>query len=224
MNEKLIWDYLIKATKNPYGTSAIMGNLMAESSLNPRCMTGIKDPDYVSKADAGDIDFAHDGHAFGLAQWCYYTRKGGLQAYAKQTGRSVGDIQMQLEYLVKEMSQDYKSVWKAVTEANAIRTTSDIVMLRYEKPGTMTEAAKVKRANFAMAFYNQFADKTPTPEPSGKKTVKAKSQVNIRSGPGKEYLILGELKGNRTAELISTENGWHKIAVYVKAEYTDVIG
>ena len=53
--------------------------------------------------------------------------------------------------------------------------------------------------------------------------VRAKSQVNIRSGPGMNNPILGELKGNRTAELISTENGWHKIAVYVKAEFAEVI-
>ena len=113
-----------------------MGNLMTESSLNPRCVTGIKDPEYICKADNDEIDFAHDGHAFGLVQWCYYTRKGGLQGYAKQVGRSVGDLQMQLEYLVKEMSQEYKSVWKAVTEAMNIRTASDTVMLKYEKPST----------------------------------------------------------------------------------------
>ena len=40
MNEKAIWDYLLKATGNGSGTAAIMGNLMAESSLNPICATG----------------------------------------------------------------------------------------------------------------------------------------------------------------------------------------
>ena len=226
MNEEFIWNFIQSKTKNEYGTAAIMGNLMAESSLNPHCVTGIKDLEYICKADNDEIDFAHDGHAFGLVQWCYYTRKGGLQGYAKQVGRSVGDLQMQLEYLVKEMSQDYKSVWKAVTEAKSIRTASDTVMLKYEKPSTTTEAAKQKRATYGQKYYDQFAkkpDPEPTPAPSGKKMVRAKSQVNIRSGPGMNNPILGELKGNRTAELISTENGWHKIAVYVKAEFTEVI-
>ena len=226
MNEEFIWNFIQSKTKNEYGTAAIMGNLMAESSLNPRCVTGIKDPEYICKTDNDEIDFAHDGHAFGLVQWCYYTRKGGLQGYAKQVGRSVGDLQMQLEYLVKEMSQDYKSVWKAVTEAMNIRTASDTVMLKYEKPSTTTEAAKQKRASYGQKYYDQFAknpDPEPTPAPSGKKMVRAKSQVNIRSGPGKNYDLLGELKGPKKAELISTENGWHKIAVYVKAEFTEVI-
>lgn len=226
MNEEFIWNFIQSKTKNQYGTAAIMGNLMAESSLNPHCVTGIKDPEYICKADNDEIDFAHDGHAFGLVQWCYYTRKGGLQGYAKQVGRSVGDLQMQLEYLVKEMSQDYKSVWSAVTTSKSIRGISDTVMLKYEKPGNTSEAAKQKRANYAQKFYDQFAEKpepAPTPAPSGKKMVRAKSQVNIRSGPGKNYDLLGELKGPKKAELISTENGWHKIAVYVKAEFTEVI-
>ena len=224
MNEKIIWDQLLKATGNAIGTAAIMGNLMAESSLSPRCVTGIKDPDYVEKADNDENNFAHDGHAFGLVQWCYYTRKGGLLAYAKQTGRSVGDLQMQLEYLVKEMRNDYKSVWSAVTGAKSIRSASDTVMLKYEKPATTTIEAKLKRANYGQKFYDQFAEKPqPSPTPSEKKMVRAKIQVNIRSGPGMNNPILGELKGNRTAELISTENGWHKIAVYVKAEFAEVI-
>lgn len=225
MNEKAIWDFLLQKTGNAYGTAAIMGNLMAESSLNPRCVTGIKDPEYVCKADNEEIDFAHDGHAFGLVQWCYYTRKGGLQAYAKQRGVSVADLTMQLEYLVKEMSQDYKSVWKTVTEAKDIRTASDVVMLKYEKPATTTETAKKKRADYGKLFYIEYGIPDPEPQPSGKKMVRARArgQVNIRSGPGKNNPILGELKGNRTAELLSTENGWHKIAVYVMAEYAEVI-
>ena len=225
MNEKAIWDFLLQKTGNAYGTAAIMGNLMAESSLNPRCVTGIKDPEYVCKADNEEIDFAHDGHAFGLVQWCYYTRKGGLQGYAKQRGVSVADLTMQLEYLVKEMSQDYKSVWKAVTEAKDIRTASDVVMLKYEKPATTTETAKKKRADYGKLFYIEYGIPDPEPQPSGKKMVRARArgQVNIRSGPGKNNPILGELKGSRTAELLSTENGWHKIAVYVMAEYAEVI-
>lgn len=227
MNEKTIWDFLLQKTGNPYGTAAIMGNLMAESSLNPNNVTGSKDPDYVKKADAGEIDFAHDKHAFGLVQWCFYTRKGGLLNYAKQTGKSVGDLRMQLEYLVKEMSNDYKSVWQAVTKATNIRSASDTVMLKYEKPATTTEVAKLKRANYGQKFYDQFAEKSdpqPSPTPSGTKIVRAKDQVNLRSGPGKTNARVGELKKGQTLELISTENGWHKVAVWVSGEFVRTEG
>ena len=223
MNEKVIWDFLLNATGNAYGTAAVMGNLMAESSLNPRCVTGIKDPEYISKADNDEIDFANDRHAFGLVQWCYPTRKGGLQKYAKQTGRSVGHLQMQLEYMAKEMSESYKSVWKAVTEAKSIRGASDVVMLKYEKPATTTEAAKQKRADYGQKYYDQFAKK-PDPEPTpGKKMARAKSQVNIRITPDTDTPRLGELKKGQSVELIGEEKGFYKVAVYIMKDYAEVI-
>ena len=170
---------------------------------------------------------SHDKHAFGLVQWCFYTRKGGLLNYAKQTGKSVGNLQMQLEYLVKEMSNDYKSVWQAVTKATNIRSASDTVMLKYEKPATTTEVAKLKRANYGQKFYDQFAKKSdpqPSQTPSGTKIVRAKDQVNLRSGPGKTNARVGELKQGQTLELISTENGWHKVAVWVSGAFVRTEG
>jgi len=223
MNEKVIWDYLIKKTNNPYGTAAIMGNLMAESSLNPRCVTGTSDKDYTERADTGVIDFARDARAYGLVQWCYHTRKEGLLSYAKNTGRSVGHLQMQLEYLVKEMSESYKSVWRAVTEATSIRTASDVVMLKYEKPATTTEEAKQKRANYGKKFFDQFVSPQPTPEPSGKKMVRATSQVNIRMTPDKTIKKVGELRKGQELEWIATKDGWHKVACWISGDFSEVI-
>ena len=54
MNEKVIWDCLLSLVGNVYGTAAIMGNLMAESSLNPQCATGKnKTANYAKDADNG---------------------------------------------------------------------------------------------------------------------------------------------------------------------------
>lgn len=224
MNEKVIWDFLLQKTGNAYGTAAIMGNLMAESSLSPRCVTGIKDPDYVEKTDNGENNFTDDRHAFGLVQWCYPTRKAGLLAYAKSTGRSVGDLQMQLEYLVKEMSEHYKTAWNAVCTAKDIRTASDIVMMKYENPATQSDAAKKKRADYGKMFYVEYADEPePTPQPSGKKMVQPKKQVNIRISPDTNIPRLGELKKGQSVELIGEEKGFYKVAVYVMKDYVEVI-
>lgn len=232
MNDEFIWNFLLSKTKNAYGTAAVMGNLMAESSLNARNVTGLKKTGYQSAdqyilaSDDEVHDFAHDGVAFGLAQWCYHTRKGGLQEYAKQKGRSVGDLQTQLEYLVKEMSESYKTVWKAVTEAKDIRTASDIVMLKYEKPAGTSESAKAKRGAYAQKFYAEFANEPapdPSPVPSGKKMIRAKSQVNIRISPDKNIARLGELKKGQSVELIGESNGFYKVAVYVMKDYAEVI-
>ena len=227
MNEKVIWDFLFAKTGNAYGTAAIMGNLMAESSLNPLCATGKnKTANYAKDADNGDVDFVHDGVAFGLVQWCFYARKGGFYAYAKEKGKSVGDLQTQLEYLVKEMSQSYKSVWSAVVNAKNIRSASDPIMLKYENPATTTETAKQKRANYGKKFYDQFVVKPqqkPDPEPTGKKIVRAEMQVNIRSGRGKDKDRLGELNKGQSVEYLATENGWHKVAVWVMGDFVEVV-
>ena len=228
MNEEFIWNFLLSKTKNAYGTAAVMGNLMAESSLNARNVTGLKKTGYQSAdqyilaSDDGVHDFANDGVAFGLVQWCYYTRKGGLQAYAKQTGRSIADLQTQLEYMVKEMSQDYKSVWKAVTEAKDIRTASDVVMLKYEKPATTTETAKKKRADYGKLFYIEYGIPDPEPQPSGKKMVRAKVNVNLRAGQGKNTPKVGEIKKGTELEWLETKNGWHKVSVWVSGEFSEV--
>lgn len=220
MNEPKIWDYLLRETENEIGTAAIMGNLMAESSLNPGCVTGSKDPGYIDKADFGYIDFVYDGCAFGLVQWCYHTRKLGLLNYAQQIVSSVGDLQTQLEYLVIEMSGKYKTVWSAVRNATDLRTVSDIIMLNYEKPAGTSEKAKQKRADYGLKFLNQFS--ATAQKPAGNQTVEAIASVNLRSGPGKDNPKIGALKKGQALEWLATENGWHKVAVWVSGEFSEV--
>lgn len=221
MNEQVIWDYLIKETNNPYGTAAIMGNLMAESSLNPKNVTGSKDPDYVAKADAGTLDFVHDRCAFGLAQWCFYTRKEALLNRAKIKGVSVGDINVQLDHLINELKNSYKTVWSAVTNANEIRAASDVFMLKYEKPANTSETMKQRRANYAQKFFDAFAsskssDKQEKKEekPVLKKVIITANRVNLRVGNGLNYSSIAQVNKNAMYEWIATaENGWHAIKI-----------
>ena len=237
MNEKVIWDCLLAKIGNEFGVAAIMGNLMAESSLNPRNATNLKKTgyttvdQYILATDDGVHDFAHDGVAFGLVQWFYWSRKQGLLDYAKSTGRSIGHLQMQLEYILVEMS-NYKTAWNAVHNAKDIRTASDIVMLKYENPGTQTEAAKQKRAAYGQKFYDQFAKAKPEPKPEpvpAVKTVVATANVRIRAGDGTEYGQVGSLKNGESREWVATSNGFHAIRMkdrvgWVSGKFSEVKG
>lgn len=205
--EKDIWDYIQKYTNNPYGTAAIMGNLMAESSLNPKRVTGSKDIEYTAKADANLIDFAHDGCAYGLAQWCYWTRKEGLLSYAQKAGGSVGDLRIQLGYLIWEMSEKYKSVWMAVTQATDVKTASNAVMLKYEKPANISEIMKKRRADYGLSYFAKFVG-----EKSTKQVVVTHDRVNIRTGNGKEFGRIFLVNSGRSFDWVATaENGWHAV-------------
>lgn len=222
MNEKVIWDFLYAKTRNAHGAAALMGNLMAESSLNPLCATGKnRTQNYAMDADNGKVDFVNDGVAFGLVQWCYHTRKEGLLSYARQQGMSVGDLNTQLEYMWKEL-HFYLPVLNAICNATDIREASDIVMLKYEKPANTGEAARKKRAAYGQKYYDQFATK-PAPAPSGKKAVTATVNVNLRAGAGKDKAIIGELKKGQTLEVIGAENGWYKVAVYVMKDFVEEV-
>ena len=221
--DKQIWDYIQSYTKNEFGTAALMGNLMAESSLNPKCVTGIKDPDYISKSDSGTNNFVHDGHAFGLAQWCFYTRKEGLLNLAKSKGKSVGDLNLQLSYLIDELSNKYKTVWLAIVNAVNIRTCSDVIMAKYERPANMSEVMKQRRAEYGFQFYSRFAGGK-----SSKYVVVTADRVNIRLGNGKGFARISQANSGSSYEWVATsENGWHAVKLpkqvgWISGEFSKV--
>ena len=166
-NEKKIWDYLLSKFNNPYGVAAIMGNLMAESSMNPLSATGVKkkygmsNKEYTDWAKTHGTEFAKDGCAYGLVQWCFHARKEGLWNLAHARNTSVGDLQTQLKYIEQELPK-YKPVYKAVTESKNIREISDIVLHKYEKPANQSVAVEEKRAKYAQGYYDKYAKSTKT--------------------------------------------------------------
>lgn len=239
MNEKTIWSFLIVRVGNAYGTAAIMGNLMAESTLNPACATGKnKTTNYVADSDAGRVNFTGDKVAFGLAQWCAVSRKTKLWSYIKTVNTSVGDLNGQLGFLWKELSEDFPVTCGMMKNAKSIREASDQFMTRYEKPGDQSEKMKQRRANFGQKFYDQFAkdstppatepDPEPTPTPTGKKMVVAKEKVNVRAGDSKNFDKVGSMKKGQSAEWVATSNGFHGVRLrdrvgWVSADFSEVI-
>lgn len=139
-----------------------MGNLFAESSLNPVLANNIKKKgltnlEYTAIADSGiNNSFVTDKIAYGLAQWCYHTRKKALLELARSRKVSVGNLELQLDYLWQEL-QSYKTVLNALLSATSIREASDIVLLKYEKPANKSEAVKIKRAGYGQKYYEMFA-------------------------------------------------------------------
>ena len=102
-----------------------MGNLFAESGLNPCNLQntynnklGMGDEEYTKAVDAGSYgNFVNDSAGYGLAQWTFYTRKQELFDYAKAAGVSIGNLAMQLAFLWEEL-QGYKSVMDTLKKCN----------------------------------------------------------------------------------------------------------
>lgn len=231
MTDKEIWDFIYSRIHNAYGTAAIMGNIMAESSMNPRKCTkaSVKSDDYISMADKGEIDFAYDGVAFGFVQWCYWSRKLGLLSYAESKGTSIADPTTQLEYMIDEMGK-YKTVMEAVKNASNVRDASDIVMLKYEKPANISESAKSKRESYGNKYFDTFAGSAEKEEGTDKtaKAVVANVNVNIRNGNGKSFSRLGAITAGTILPYVAeSDNGWYAVryknqVAWVSGEFTSI--
>lgn len=163
--EEKIYNFLYKETQNKYGACGLMGNLLAESGLKSTNLqnTGNKslkmtDEEYTSAVDRGAYtNFVYDKKGFGIAQWTYWSRKRALLKYAKEQNASIGDLEMQLEFLVKELKSSFKKVWKVLCAATSVKEASDIVLTGFEKPKNQSDGNKEKRASYGQKYYDKYS-------------------------------------------------------------------
>ena len=168
MYEVEIHDYLKKKGLPEYGIAGLMGNLFAESGLNPRNLQnsyentlGMNDNAYVAAVDNGTYtNFVRDKAGFGLAQWTFWTRKQGLLDFAKASGKSIGDLYMQLDYLWQELTQSYPGVLAVLKTASSVFEASNAVLLDFERPANQSQQAQEKRAAYGQRYYDQFASQS----------------------------------------------------------------
>ena len=166
-NEERIWNYLTAAGMTACGAAGLMGNLYAESGLIPANLQntyekklGYTDAAYTAAVDSGAYtNFAKDSAGYGLAQWTYHTRKAALLAFAKAAGKSVGDLETQLAFLVHELRESYKLVHYVLVTATDVKTASNVVLLQFERPADQGDAVKLKRAQYGQVYYDKFAAK-----------------------------------------------------------------
>lgn len=165
-NEEKIWNYLKSKGLSDYGVAGLMGNLYAESGLRPNNLQntyegkfGMADAEYTELVDKGRYtNFVRDSAGYGLAQWTYWSRKEALLAYAKASKKSIGDLEMQLDFLLKELFS-YGLLGRLKTVSTVLEA-SNIVLLEFEKPASMnTAATQVKRAEYGQKYFDKYAKK-----------------------------------------------------------------
>ncbi len=165
--EEKIWNFLKSQGLSDVGVSIIMGHGFAESGLKPDNLQnsyerklGMADAEYTEMVDNGTYaNFAHDKAGYGLFQWTYWSRKAALLAYAKSAGKSIGDLEMQLGFLMQELSQGYKALLAMLKTATSIRKASDAFLLQFERPADQSETAKARRASYGQKYFDKYAKK-----------------------------------------------------------------
>ena len=164
--EKRIWDFLKAEGFNDFGIAGLMGNLFAESGLRPNNMEdkyqskiGYNDESYTRSVDNGTYtNFVKDAVGYGLAQWTYWTRKQNLLNFARQNNKSIGDLDMQLHFLVKELKESYtNSVYNVLKKATSVLEASNAVLLNFERPANISASVQATRAKYGQTYYDRYA-------------------------------------------------------------------
>ena len=225
-NEEKIWNYLKDAGLNDFGTAGLMGNLYAESGLIPNNVEnlyekrlGVTDASYTAAVDSGKYQFfATDKAGYGLAQWTYCSRKAELLDYAQCCRKSIGDLEMQLDFLMKELREGYKAVLAVLKTAGSVRAASDAVLLKFERPADQSEAAQARRAAFGQKYYDKYA--AGSAAGSGGKTMTEQEQRQKIVSIAQSYIGCKESDGSHR-KIIDLYNSHKPLARGYAVKYTD---
>lgn len=182
-NEQIIWNYLMKEIKNAFGVAGLMGNIQAESALNPKNLQnsyekklGYNDDTYTAAVDNGTYtNFVKDAAGYGLCQWTYWSRKQNMLNYAKSKGKSIGDVEMQLGFLMQELNGGYKGVINTLKSATSVLEASNAVLLQFERPANQGASVQATRAKYGQTFYDKYAKSSVSGSTSTTGTASKKS-------------------------------------------------
>ena len=156
-NARVVYNKLSQAGYSDVAIAGIMGNLNRESGgFNPRKLQGGGEyEDYPSEY------INNDSVGYGIAQWSYHSRSQGLVDYAKSQNKHSGDLELQLDYLIKECTESYTGV--SPTSDFATKET-DVIKAAwkfhhdFEGSADSEEAIKNNRGGDAQGFYKQMQE------------------------------------------------------------------
>ena len=152
--QQTIYNMLRQAGMTEAGALGAVGNFERESNCEPIRLQGdfqssrAISRDYVRKADDGQMtetEFARP-IGFGLAQWTYPQRKINLWRFWKAYGGSLGNVQMQVEFALKEFKTEFIPDWRLLCSTSDIREAAKAVCDRYENPAIHNVDARYQAA------------------------------------------------------------------------------
>lgn len=163
MSVQNIVDRLMPVIQNEFGVFGLMGNLGRESGFSPNNLQNsgnnrlnMTDEAYTKAVDDGVYTkFVGDSIGYGLAQWTSAGRKAGLYDLAKKLGVSIGDENMQIDYIIQELNTGYKKVLNYLKSVSNIKDATRYVMKYYEGPADQSEDALNKRVAIGEEWYQK---------------------------------------------------------------------
>ena len=152
-----------KAGMTVEGACAVLGQIQHEGvfiSNNAEDSKKVIDAIYTRQVDNGIISkqqFMHDGIGYGYAQWTFPDRKGLMYDFHRARGKSIGDSETQIAFLLWEMQHSFPIQWRIVTNSHDLEDISWQLLDKWENPDDK-ETQKPRRYKSAKGFYDQFKD------------------------------------------------------------------
>ena len=137
------------------GALGMLGNWECESGCEPYRVQGDYQSSraiskaYVAAIDSGLSDrqrFSNDQKGFGLAQWTFHSRKSNLWCYWLQTGGSIADCKMQVDFAMWELQTDYTNLLNYLKQSETIYDCCDRICREYERPAVNNVDARYQAA------------------------------------------------------------------------------
>lgn len=140
--KNLVCSSLLASGFSKDATIGIMANLYAESGYNSinlqnsyESKLGYTDSSYTLAVDNGSYgNFSKDSAGYGLVQWTSSGRKLNLYNYAKERNTSIGNFEMQFNFMLRELERSYSNTYKYVTGGHNAVDTGAYWCDHYESP------------------------------------------------------------------------------------------
>ena len=226
-----IYNYFRSKGLTACGTCGLLGNLYAESCIRSdnlqnsfEKILGLSDRQYTDAVNNGSYNreqFSLDKAGYGIAQWTYWTRKQALYEYARQVGHTIDSMEMQCQFLFKELCEKYQGVLNVLVTSNNLRECSNIVLMNFEKPKNQDINVQNKRYEYSLNIYNKFnghaVAETKTELPKCPFFVKVETHnLNVRERPGTNFDKRGKMPIGKFTIVEVTQGqgsklGWGKL-------------
>ena len=159
-NAEKIFRFLIGKGLTAEQAAGVMGNLYAESRLDPAIEQGgrIVDASYTLIPNVG----------FGLAQWTDPGRQQALMTFQRNSGKTIIDLSMQMDFLWQELSGG-----GGLGALQATTTPEDAAYIFhavFERSADSEATVRANRGGKAREFYEQFKSIAPSAPASANPT------------------------------------------------------
>lgn len=106
---------------------------------------GWSDESYTASVDSGTYtNFVYDGIGYGLYQLTFWSRKQLYLQFAQSHGKSIGDADMQIDFLFYEMKRNFSGIFSMLQNSHDLYACTKKLLEVWENPTEKVENLRIR--------------------------------------------------------------------------------